>query len=258
MKAVDLLAVGDVMADVVAPAPAAVPRQAQVEIRAGGSAVNAAAAAVAAGRTALVVGCLGDDPLGRFVRDDLARRGLDAELAVVAGARTGRVVAAGSGVVAERGANARFATVHVPAVEARAVLVSGYQLLRGDSGPAAATALTLGGLVGVDLGGARLVRAYGSEPARRLLGAVDVVFGDEAATAELGVLDGVLMVTTLGPDGVRARGEWVHPPRRVPGELFGAGDALAAGVLLALADGLPVAAALERGCAAALALAEPE
>jgi sugar/nucleoside kinase (ribokinase family) len=258
VKAVDLLAVGDVMADVVAPAPAALPHQAQVEIRAGGSAVNAAAAAVASGRTALVVGCVGDDPLGRFVCDDLACRGLDAQLAVVAGARTGRVVVAGSGVVAERGANARFATGHLPSVEARAVLVSGYQLLRDDSGPAVASALALGGLVGVDLGGARLVRAYGSEPVRRLLASVDVVFGDEAAVAALGGLDGVLSVTTLGPDGVRAGGEWVRPPRRVPGELFGAGDALAAVVLLALADGLPVATALEHGCAAALALAQPE
>ena len=255
---VDLLAVGDVMADVVAPAPAASPRQARVEIRAGGSAVNAAAAAVAAGRTALVVGCIGDDPLGRFVRDDLACRGVDAELAVVPDARTGRVVVTGSGVVAERGANALFAAGHVPAVEARAVLVSGYQLLRDDSGPGAASALAVGGLVGVDLGGARLVRAYGSERARCLLASVGAVFGDEAAIDELGALDGVLAVMTLGPDGVRAGGEWVRPARRAPGALVGAGDALAAAVLLALADGLPLAAALERGCAAALALAQPE
>jgi sugar/nucleoside kinase (ribokinase family) len=245
---VDLLAVGDVMVDVVGVAP--------VEIRAGGSSVNAAAAALAAGRTALVVGCIGDDELGGFVLDELGRRGIGARLTVVAGMQTGRVLVAGSEIVSERGANARFSAEHLPAVEALAVLVSGYQLLRDDSGPGTAAALSAGGPVGVDLGSARRVRDYGVERTRSLLGSVDVVFGDEEAIAELGTLDGVLAVSTLGPDGARAGEVWVQPDRRVAGELVGAGDALAATVLLALADGLGVADALERGCAAALALAQ--
>jgi len=223
------------------------------EIRAGGSAVNAAAAAVAAGRTALVVGCIGDDELGRFVLDELERRGVPSRLAVVADAPTGRVLLAGTDVVPERGANAHFAAEHVPAIEARTVLVSGYQLLRDDSGPGTAAALAGGGLVGVDLGSVRRVRDHGVERTRRLLASVDVVFGNEAAIGELGALDGVLAVETLGPDGARAGGVHVRPPRIVPCELLGAGDVLAATVLLALADGLSVADALERGCVSASA-----
>jgi sugar/nucleoside kinase (ribokinase family) len=237
----DLLAVGDVMVDVVATDP--------VEIRAGGSAVNAAAAAIAAGRTALVVGCIGDDALGRFVLDELDRRGVDAQLSVIPGVPTGRVLLAGPDVVPERGANRYFSAGHLPPADARTVLVSGYQLLRDDSGPGTAAALAAGGLVGVDLGSVRRVRDYGVERTRELLASVDVVFGNEAAVAELGALDGVLAVATLGADGARAGDVWVRPPHRVCGELLGAGDALAATVLLALADGLPVADALARGCA---------
>jgi ribokinase len=243
---VDLLAVGDVMVDVVAGPP--------VEIRAGGSAVNAAAAATGAGRTALVVGCVGDDALGAFVLHELERRGIDARLAVIAGAATGRVLLSGSGVVPERGANAHFSAEHLPAVDAGAVLVSGYQLLRDDSGPGTAAALAAGGIVGVDLGSARRVRDYGAERTRALLAAVDVVFGNAEAIAELGALDGVVAVATLGADGVRAGGVSVRPPLVVAGELTGAGDVLAATVLLALADGLPLAEALERGCASACAV----
>jgi ribokinase len=240
---VDLLAVGDVMVDVVEGAP--------VEIRAGGSAVNAASAAVAAGRTALVVGCIGDDELGRFVLDELERRRVDAHLTVIAGSPTGRVLVAGSGVVPERGANMAFSAEHLPAVAARAVLVSGYQLLRDDSGPGTAAALAAGGLVGVDLGSVRRVRDYGIGRSRELLASVDVVFGNEAAVSALGALDGVLSVETLGAEGARAGDVWARPPSVAAGDLLGAGDVLAATVLLGLADGLPVADALERGCASA-------
>ena len=224
-----------------------------VEIRAGGSAVNAAAAAAAAGRTALVVGCVGADALGEFVRHELERRGIAARLAAIEGAPTGRVLVSGAQVASERGANTRFSAEHVPAIDARTVLVSGYQLLRDDSGPGTAAALGLGGLVGVDLGSLRRVRDHGVERTRELLASVDVVFGDEAAIGELGGLDGVLEVATLGADGARAGDVFVRPPRVVPGELLGAGDVLAATVLLALADGLSVADALARGCASACA-----
>jgi len=243
---VDLLAVGDVMVDVLAGPP--------VEIRAGGSAVNAAAAAAGAGRIALVAGCVGDDALGEFVLHELERRGVTARLAVIEGVPTGRVLVSGSQVVSERGANTRFAADHLPEIDARTVLVSGYQLLRDDSGPGTAAALELGGLVGVDLGSVRRVRDHGVERTRTLLAPVDVVFGDESAIGELGELDGVLEVATLGADGARSGDVWARPPRVVPGELLGAGDVLAATVLLALADGLSPADALELGCASACAV----
>jgi sugar/nucleoside kinase (ribokinase family) len=190
------------------------------------------------------------------VRRDLAGASIDPLLATVPGARTGRAVYAGGSVAAERGANARFAPEHVPReLSAAAVLVSGYQLLRDDSGPGAAAAFALGGVVGVDLGAAGLVRAFDSARLRALIGHVDVIFGDDDAIKALGELEGPLLVTTLGPDGARAAGVHVRPETVLDAELVGAGDALAATVLLALAEGLPLGEALERGCAAGTAVA---
>jgi sugar/nucleoside kinase (ribokinase family) len=256
VSTIGLAAVGDVMLDVLAPPLRVQPVHAAIEVRAGGSAVNAARAAAAAGRPAVVIGCVGDDLAGELVRRDLAGAGIDARLGTMAGARTGRAVYAGGSVAAERGANARFAPEHVPRdIRAAAVLVSGYQLLRDDSGPGAAAAFALGGVVGVDLGAAGLVRAYGGTRLRALLGHVDVIFGDDDATKALGELDGPLVVTTLGPDGARAAGVRVRPETVVDAAPVGAGDALAATVLLAFADGAAVGEALERGCAAGTAVA---
>ncbi len=256
MSTVDLAAVGDVLLDVLAPPLGDQPVHAAIEVRAGGSAVNAARAASAMGRPAVVIGCVGDDVVGELVRRDLARAGIDALLGTVPGARTGRAVYAGGSVAAERGANARFAPEHVPGdVSAAAVLVSGYQLLRDDSGAGAAAAFALGGVVGVDLGAAGLVRAFDSARLRALIGHVDVIFGDDDAIEALGELAGPLVVTTLGPDGARAAGVHVRPETVLAAAPVGAGDALAATVLLALAEGNPVDEALERGCAAGTAVA---
>lgn len=256
MTRYDLVAVGEVMFDVLAPPPADRPRHAPVELRAGGSAANAARAAAAGGRSTLVVGCVGDDDVADLVRRDLHAAGIELSLAVVPGARTGRTVYSGAAVTVERGANAAFAPEHVPAgVRGAAVLVSGYQLLRADSGAGAAAAFGLGGLVGVDLGGPGVVRSFGPERTREAVAPAAVVFGSAAAVDALGPLDGPLVVTTLGADGARADGVEARPARRVEGEAIGAGDAFAAAVLLALADDRPVREALEHGCAAGLAVA---
>src|SRR5581483_11987823 len=224
MTTCDLVAAGDVLVDVLAPALSERPTHAAVTIRAGGSAVNAARAAVAAGRTAAVVGCVGDDALGRFVREELRDAHLEARLGVARGSRTGRAVYAGGAVVADRGANAAFAPDHVPSdLRGNAVLVSGYQLLRDDSGAGAQAALRLGELKGVDLGSSRLVRAFGVDRLHALLAGVDVVFGGEDAVAAVGAIDGTLVVTTLGSRGARVGEVVVQPPRVVPGEPIGAG-----------------------------------
>ena len=259
MSTFDLAAVGDILLDVVAPAPAELPRHGPIEVRAGGSAVNAARAAVRAGRSALVVGSVGDDAVGRLVRDDLAAAGIEARLAVLPGARTGRTVYAGDAVMADRGANAAFSPDDVPPdVDAAAVLVSGYQLLREDSGLGAEAGFALGGLVGVDLGAAPLVARYGAERARELLARADVVFGGVDAVAALGDVVGPLVVTTLGAEGARAGGVHVRPADVFDGPLVGAGDALAATMLLALASGASVGEALELGCAAGAGVAASE
>ncbi len=256
MSTFDLAAVGDVLLDVVAPAPAELPRHGPIAVRAGGSAVNAARAVAGAGRSALVVGSVGDDAVGRLVRDDLAAAGIEARLSVVPGARTGRAVYAGEAVMADRGANAAFSPGDVPpGVHATAVLVSGYQLLREDSGRGAEAGFALGGLVGIDLGAAPLVARYGAERARELVRRADVVFGGADAVAALGDVVGPLVVTTLGADGARAGGVHVRPARAFDGPLVGAGDALAATMLLALAGGASVEEALELGCAAGAGVA---
>jgi ribokinase len=251
----DLVAVGDVMLDVVAPELADRPRHGTIEIGAGGSAVNAARAAVAAGRTAVVVGCVGDDAAAGIVEHDLATSAVDTRLAPIAGARTGRAVYAGEAVAVERGANAAFSPAHVPGdVEGRTALVSGYQLLRDDSGDGARAAFACGGVVGVDLGRVGVVRAFGTPRARAAVEGADVLFGDEATIAELGEIPGTLAVTTLGPDGAQAGGLHVRPRETHAGPVVGAGDAFAAVFLLALVEGASLGDALQRACEAGAAV----
>jgi sugar/nucleoside kinase (ribokinase family) len=252
----DLVAVGDVMVDVVAPEPGDPPRHAPIELRAAGSAVNAARAAAAAGRSALVVGCVGDDAVADLLRAGLAAAGIDAALAVGRGSRTGRAVYVGDRVVAERGANAAFAPEHVPKIASvGAVLVSGYQLLRADSGEGARAAFALGGVIGVDLGSAGLVRSFGIERSAAAVTGAAAVFGGPEAVAALGRVEGAMIVETLGVGGARAEGMHVRPSRRIEGAPIGAGDALAAVFLLARADGAPLREALELGVAAGAAVA---
>ena len=243
------------MVDVLVPAPARPVQHAPVEIRAGGSAVNAARAAVSLGRSATVVGCVGDDGLADLVRRELGEEGIEARLGVAPGLRTGRVVVVGGAIVAERGANAGFTATHVGELSAPVVLISGYQLFRDDSGDGAAAALDADGLVAVDLGSAQLVRSYGAERALALARRAGVVIGNDDAVAALGDPGGPLVVETLGAAGARARGTTVEPPRVLERSLFGAGDAFAAAFLLAFADGRPLADCLTAGCRTAVDLA---
>jgi sugar/nucleoside kinase (ribokinase family) len=243
------------MVDVVVPAPARPVQHAPVEIRAGGSAVNAARAALALGCTAAVVGCVGDDGLADLVRRELAEDGIEARLGVDPVMRTGRVVVVGDAIVAERGANAGFSGSQVGVLDARVVLVSGYQLFRDDSGAGAASALDADAVVGVDLGSAQLVRSFGPERARALARRADVVIGNDDAVSVLGDPGDALVVETLGARGARADGTTVEPPRIVEGSLFGAGDAFAAAFLLRLSMGASVADCLAAGCRTAVELA---
>src|SRR5579884_423259 len=122
---VDLVAVGDVLLDVVAARPEAGELvHGPVVVRAGGSAVNAARAAVAAGGRALVVGCVGDDAAGYAIQRELERDGIEAALAVDEAMPTGVALLLDDAVVATHGANAALRVDELP--PARATLVSGY------------------------------------------------------------------------------------------------------------------------------------
>jgi sugar/nucleoside kinase (ribokinase family) len=114
-------AVGDVMVDVVCSRlpPLETRVHAEVSIRAGGSAVNAAAAAVSAGASASVVGRIGTGPAADLVAAEVEELGIEAHLARDPDLPTGIAVSLGAdpsspSVVANRGANARLSPEDIP------------------------------------------------------------------------------------------------------------------------------------------------
>jgi len=64
----------------------------QAVIRVGGAGANAALAGVEAGMDVRLIGCTGDDQFGEWTREQLAPAGLDDELVVAAGEKTGLTV----------------------------------------------------------------------------------------------------------------------------------------------------------------------
>jgi sugar/nucleoside kinase (ribokinase family) len=241
------VAVGDVMVDVTA---SGVGHGARISLTAGGSAVNAGIWAAIAGADATVVGRVGDDLGGRALRTELQERGVGADFSVDFEAATGTFLVADGEIRADRGANARFSPDHLPdPLEADVVLVSGYL-----PGPTVATALERAegtwlalapalldplppgaNAILVDEVEALRLTGSGPEDAARMLGdrfrLVCVTCGADGA---VGVLDGSLQ--TSRPEPVDNRSP------------FGAGDAFAAGLLVALADGAGLRDALEAGC----------
>jgi sugar/nucleoside kinase (ribokinase family) len=249
-----------------------------VSVRAGGSAVNAALAAVALGAAGLVVGRVGSDSLGDLLVGELAGHGIDGRLGRDRGLPTGAVVAfAGAGpapaVVAHRGANAQFAPGDVPdPLEADALFVSGFALLQEGSADAACAALErfTGRWAGVDTASPRLAAAAAEHGLERAAPGANVVLataeearaltgaGPEESARALASRFTVACVK-LGEEGaVAAQGDRVErrsPPRIDPGSSFGSGDAFAAGLLVALARGASLGDALELGCQAGAAAA---
>lgn len=233
----DFLAIGDVMLDVHAPAAASGGVQhAPISAGAGGSAVNAARTAARVGARAAVLGAVGGDAVGRMIAQELESQGIEALFAVVPGVATGTAVYTGDTVIADRGANAAFEPDGIP--DSRVTLVSAYLPPSAREQALAAAS----GLRAVDLQGV-LADVPGAP----------VVLGPALDVAALAGRHDVVC-STLGRDGAEAvRGDErasARPPRILDGPLVGAGDAFAAGFLLALADGRPIAACLERGCAA--------
>ena len=264
----DLIAVGDVMLDGALPAPVAGGRvHGRIDLRAGGSAANAALAAAGLGARAAVIGRVGEDAAGRLVADTLAAAGVEPLLARDEEAHTGCVVVVGgTSVVADPGASVRLAPHDLPAtLEARAILVSGYSLLQPGPEAAARAALERArtDCLAIDAASARLVAAFGvdrfldatstagvllanAEEARTLTG----LEADEAALT-LAQRYRVVCVK-LGRAGALAatreditRAE-VEPVDRA--DTLGAGDAFAGGFLLSLSRGLDLGVALRAGC----------
>ncbi len=230
----DFVAVGDVMLDIrIAEGPGGATLHAPITVVSGGSAVNAARAARRLGARAAVVGRVGTDAAGTAVAHALRADGIDALLETGLGA-TGTVAYVGGGVVADRGANAGWRPDGLP--DARVTLVSGYL----DPEAVAAALQQAHGLRAVDL----------QRPGTRAVGA-DVVLGPRIALEELADEHRVVC-STLGARGAVAMADGnrveVAPSHVIAGNPRGAGDAFAAGFLLALADGHPLRECVERGC----------
>lgn len=261
------------MLDGALPVPVAGGRvHGRIELRAGGSAANAALAAARLGAKAGVIGRVGADPAGRLVADALVAAGVEPLLAIDAEARTGCVVVVGrTSIVADPGASARLAPVDLPStIEARAVLVSGYSLLQSGAEAAARAALERArtDCLAVDAASARLVAAFGvdrfleatasacvllanADEARALTGleaeeaALTLARWYRVACVKLGSA-GALAVS--GSEIVRA-----DVQRLDRADPLGAGDAFAGGFLFSLSLGEELGVALRAGCDAATA-----
>jgi sugar/nucleoside kinase (ribokinase family) len=241
------VAVGDVMVDVTA---SGVGHAARISLAPGGSAVNAAIWAAVAGADATVVGRVGDDLGGRALRTALQERGVRSDFSVDPEAATGTFLVVDGEIRADRGANACFSPEDLPdPIDADAVLVSGYL-----PGPTVAKALERAEGTWLALApafldplppGANAILVDEVE-ARRITG---------SAPAEAARMLGErfqLACVTCGADGVVAmldgRLETSRPePVDNTGQV-GAGDAFAAGLLVALARGASLGDALEAGC----------
>jgi sugar/nucleoside kinase (ribokinase family) len=239
---VNFLAVGDLMIDLTVSGGE---HDATIELRAGGSALNAALSAAALGAEAAVVGRVADDLAGRALRNHLARAGVAAQLAVDPTGRTGTFAIVDGVLRVDRGANAGdWSPPALPPADV--ALVSGYLspatvsavLARLD---APLVALSIGRLPeippGVDVVLANTDEAFvttGSndpvEAARRLSS------GERIACVTLGAEGAV----AAGPDSLTH----ARPLHRHEGDPLGAGDAFAASFLLALAGGVSVEDAL--------------
>ena len=240
------VAVGDLMVDVTASGKGHSARIATVP---GGSALNAATWAAELGADATAVGRVGDDAAGRLLLSELALRGVRAEVSIDPDAATGTVLVVDGEIRADRGANARFTPEHLPELEADAVLVSGHLP------PATvAAALAQANAPWVALDAARLA----SIPQE-----ASVVLANEAAAlrltgepaeeaAQLLARGRRLACVTVGARGAIAVRDG-HVARATPetsatDDRFGAGDAFAAGLLVALARGEELDDALASAC----------
>jgi sugar/nucleoside kinase (ribokinase family) len=272
-----LVCVGDLMVDVAVAAPA-LARGGDVEgtvrLGPGGSAANVAVWGAAAGGRSRLVARRGDDLAGRLLTAALAERGVELRPEDPAAGASGAmlvVMEAGERTfVADPGANLGLAEAEVVAAleGAGALFVSGYPLLRAATRPAAMAAAEVAGRAGVpaavDAASWPLLGGGAGEPvlAAAALAGTLLANRDEAAAlagrsdpaaagAWLAARVGVAVVK-CGPAGVVVcAGERPPVPVAAPAveavDVTGAGDAFAAGYLLARAGGADPAEAAAAG-----------
>ena len=241
------VAVGDVMLDVSASGKG---HAASVDVKAGGSAVNAALWAAAAGADATLVGRVGDDVAGRAIRAALEEQGVRAELSTDHEAPTGTFLVVDGEIRVDRGANARFEPEHLPVdLRGDVVLLSGYlppATVAAAAERAVATWVALApGFLEPLPAGVEAVLVDETE-ARRLTG-----WEPEAAARALGTSFRLACVTRGAAGAVAALDGRLETAATEPVETarpVGAGDAFAACLLLTLAGGEDLGEALAAAC----------
>jgi len=272
-----VLVVGDLLVDVVArpvgPLRVGSDTAAEVRLAGGGSAANTACWIVAAGGRAALLAAVGDDALGEVARRDLAAAGVELVGPVLPGEATGTcvVIVGPDGertMLPDRGANDALAAGAVVAAladdDVAWVHVSGYALLHEGSraaGRAAVDGARERGIpCSVDAASSGPLRDVGPDAAWDLVAGARVLFANADEIAALGGLDtprrrGGAVVVKAGADGATWHdGQASHPVPAVPAEVVdttGAGDALAAGAIVATLAGAEPAAALSAGAALA-------
>lgn len=277
MRDLDLLVVGELNADIVVTDPDPVPVFAQAErlvrdirLTLGSSSAITACGAARLGLRVAMVGVVGDDPLGRFVLEALAARGVDTSgcrvaperptgASVILGNGTDRAILTALGTIADTRATdvhdsllGRARHVHVGSLFLQPGLAADVPaLFRSARAGGATTSLdpnwdpsgAWDGGFGAALAEADVVLPN-VEEALRLTGATDA---DTAARKLAG--DARVAVVKLGAAGALAADRAspvVHVPARPVDavDTTGAGDSFDAGFLAARLDGRPVADAL--------------
>jgi sugar/nucleoside kinase (ribokinase family) len=277
----DMICVGDVMLDVRVDAGELAKGgdvHGRVALRPGGTSANAAVWAAATGASARAYGRVGNDLVGRLLRNELVERGVDAVLTEDPEAPSGTmlvVVEAGErSMVADRGANARLAPADLPAtLEAGAVLVSGYLLFQAETEETGVEAIgrARAPWIAVDAASWPLVDAVGRDAFHeRTRGATAVLANDREARVLTGLDDPVAAARSLADRyrlvGVKRGatgallildGREVEAPAEPIVELdpTGAGDAFDGALLSSLARGVAPDEALRLACHAGASVA---
>ena len=265
-----LAVVGDLLEDIVvrigSPPALGTDTPAHIVRRRGGSAANVAACAGRAGAPVRFIGRVGEDELGERLVSNLTADGVDVR--VQRHGRTGAVVVlvgpdGERTMLPDRAAATELGDVDKAWLDGVTWLhVPSYSLLSEPIGTTVGELIVAlrraGGQLSIDVSSVAIVRNYGVERYQRLLGelAPDVVFANDP---ESHLLQAELSTLTIVKDGPR--------PIRVlePGDSFdvevpelpgvadttGAGDAFAAGYLVANTRGEGTAESVASGIEAA-------
>jgi len=278
-----ILVIGDLNIDILVDRPSPSPgdeTRGSVCIEPGGSAATFARVASAGGAHVTLVGAVGQDLGGDMLVRSLESAGVRLQVARDS-RRTGAVIAFRDGdersMLCSRGANDALTAEAVRPEEWGGIdhlHLSGYTILSSSQRTAARAALEAARSRGIptslDPPPANLIRSFGVEPFSSEIAAVDWIFPNEREGALLtgrtdppDIVDALAKrfaagAITLGPAGARAwRGDdrdsaAVEPLTGI--DSTGAGDAYAAGFVVALLETGDLRTANRSGCAAAVGL----